>query len=222
MDFYTNVTRYGNNLLVRGYQDGLPVKKKVSYMPTLFIPSKVGGSSMSWSTLDNKKVEAIKFDSMKEATDFYKRYENVSNLTIYGNLNYPAQYIQEKFPNNIEFDRQLVRINNLDIEVESENGFPEPDKAEYPVISICLRQNDGLYRVWGLNDYENTRDDVLFIKCDSEHDLLSKFLDHWRHWYPDIITGWNVRFFDIPYLINRSLKVLGDERVKTWSPWGPW
>ena len=220
MDFYTNVTRYGNNLLVRGYQDGLPVKKKVSYMPTLFIPSKVGGSTKSWSTLDNKKVEAIKFDSMKEATDFYKRYENVSNLTIYGNLNYPAQYIQEKFPNNIAFDRQLVRINNIDIEVESENGFPEPDKAEYPVISICLRQNDGLYRVWGLNDYENTRDDVLFIKCDSEHDLLSKFLDHWRHWYPDIITGWNVRFFDIPYLINRSLKVLGDERVKTWSPWG--
>ena len=220
MDFYTNVSRYGNNLLVRGYQDGLPVKKKVSFMPTLYIPSKVGGSSMSWSTLDNKKVEAVKFDSMKEATDFYKRYENVSNLTIYGNLNYPTQYIQEQFPNNIEFDRKLIRINNLDIEVESEEGFPEPEKAEYPVISICLRQNDGLYRVWGLNEYTHTRDDVLFIKCDSEHDLLSKFLDHWRHWYPDIITGWNVRFFDIPYLINRSLKVLGDERVKTWSPWG--
>ena len=114
MDFYTNVSRYGNNLLVRGYQDGLPVKKKVSFMPTLYIPSKVGGSSMSWSTLDNKKVEAIKFDSMKEATDFYKRYENVSNLTIYGNLNYPTQYIQEQYPNNIEFDRKLIRINNLD------------------------------------------------------------------------------------------------------------
>ena len=125
-------------------------------MPTLYIPSKVGGSSMSWNTLDNKKVEAVKFDSMKEATDFYKRYENVSNLTIYGNLNYPTQYIQEQYPNNIEFDRKLIRINNLDIEVESEEGFPEPEKAEYPVISICLRQNDGLYRVWGLNDYTRT------------------------------------------------------------------
>ena len=220
MDFYTNVSRYGNKLLVRGYQNGLPVQRKVEFKPTLFVPSKVGGSSQSWSTLDGSKVEKILFEDMKEATNFLKRYENVSNLSIYGNNNYTAQYIQQEYPNDIKFDRSLVRVNNIDIEVESEEGFPEPDKAEYPVISICLRQNDGIYRVWGLEKYNKSRDDVLFVQCDSEHDLLSKFLDHWRHHYPDIITGWNVRFFDIPYLINRSLKVLGDQRVKQWSPWG--
>ena len=220
MDFYTNVSRYGNKLLVRGYQNGLPVQRKVEYKPTLFVPSKIGGSSQSWSTLDGNKVEKILFEDMKEATNFLKRYENVSNLSIYGNNNYTAQYIQEQYPNDIEFDRSLIRVNNIDIEVESEEGFPEPEKADYPVISICLRQNDGIYRVWGLEKYNKSRDDVLFVQCDSEHDLLSKFLDHWRHHYPDIITGWNVRFFDMPYLINRSLKVLGDQRVKQWSPWG--
>ena len=220
MDFYTNVSRYGNKLLVRGYQNGLPVQRKVEYKPTLFVPSKIGGSSQSWSTLDGNKVEKILFEDMKEATNFLKRYENVSNLSIYGNNNYTAQYIQEQYPNDIEFDRSLIRVNNIDIEVESEEGFPEPEKADYPVISICLRQNDGIYRVLGVEKYNKSRDDVLFVQCDSEHDLLSKFLDHWRHHYPDIITGWNVRFFDMPYLINRSLKVLGDQRVKQWSPWG--
>lgn len=220
MDFYTNVSRYGNNLLVRGYQNGQPAQRKVPFEPTLFIPSKVGGSSGSWDTLDGNKVEAIPFENMKEATDFYKRYEHVSNMSIYGNTNYIAQYIQEQYPNDIKFDRSLIRVNNLDIEVESSEGFPEPDKAEYPVISICLRQNDGIYRVWGLEHYENSRDDVLFVQCDSEHDLLSKFLEHWRHHSPDVITGWNVRFFDMPYLINRTLKILGDQRVKQWSPWG--
>ena len=38
--------------------------------------------------------------------------------------------------------------------------------------------------------------------------------------YPDIITGWNSRFFDIPYLVNRIVRVLGEKMAKKLSPWG--
>ncbi len=221
MQFYTSVLRYGNNLLVRGYKDGQQYQRKVPFKPTMYVPSKPKDMRFEgWKSLDGVAVEPMTFGDMKDASDFVKRYEHVSNFQIYGNSNFIAQYITEQHPNDIKFDRSLVRVNNLDIEVQSDDGFPVPEKAEYPVISIALRQNDGVYRVWGLQEYNVTRDDVLFVQCDSEVDLLQKFLDHWRHNYPDVITGWNTRFFDMPYLINRTLKVLGDQRVKQWSPWG--
>ena len=37
---------------------------------------------------------------------------------------------------------------------------------------------------------------------------------------PDVVTGWNIKGFDIPYLVNRTRKVLGEESVKKWSIWG--
>ena len=52
--------------------------------------------------------------------------------------------------------------------------------------------------------------------------LLIKFLDFWtkQENMPDVITGWNIRFFDIPYLINRTARILGMDMIKKFSPWG--
>jgi DNA polymerase elongation subunit (family B) len=216
-EFYTSAVRYGNNILYRGYRNGEAVKERIPFKPKLYI----GGKGTGWTTLDGLPVVEMQFDSMSEAKDFEKRYSGVSNVTICGNTNYVAQCITEKFPNDIAFDRSLVKVLNIDIEVESSDGFPEPAYANHPVISIALRQNDGTYWVWGLDDYETTRDDVLFIKCDSEFDLLQKFVQYWQMHTPDIITGWNTRFFDIPYLVNRMRKMTGDDTMaKRLSPWG--
>jgi DNA polymerase elongation subunit (family B) len=217
-EFYTSVIRYGSNILYRGYKNGKSIRQKVPFQPTLFIK---GDKGSDWKTLDGHSVEPIKFGDMKEATDFMKRYEGVANFDTYGNTNYVAQYITEKYPNNIEFDRELVQVLNIDIEVQSDDGFPEPRQAGYPVISIAIRKNDGNYWVWGLGDYTVQREDVLYIKCDNELDLLNKFVEHWSMHTPDIITGWNTRFFDIPYLVNRMRKITGDDTMaKRMSPWG--
>ena len=63
---------------------------------------------------------------------------------------------------------------------------------------------------------------IVYIKCKDELDLLNKFILFWSHpkYSPDIITGWNVRFFDIPYLLNRVGKNLGNSDIKKFSPWG--
>jgi DNA polymerase elongation subunit (family B) len=158
---------------------------------------------------------------MPEATEFNKKYADVSNFKVYGNTNYTAQFIAENFPNKIKYDRDLVRVLNIDIEVASDQGFPEPAEAAHPIISIAIRKNDGNYWVWGLNDYTPTREDVLFIKCDNEIDLVRKFVDHFQRYSPDVITGWNTRFFDMPYIINRCVKLFGDDTLlKRLSPWG--
>jgi len=97
-----------------------------------------------------------------------------------------------------------------------------------PVISITTKNNiDDVYHVWGLEDYdvENSymqNTEVEYRKFDSEAALLNDFIGFWHsnEHCPDVVTGWNVRFFDIPYLVNRTFKILGEDAVKRYSPWG--
>ena len=176
------------------------------------------GKKGSIEVLD-KIFSGMKFDSMKEATEFQKRYDDIPNFKIYGMNNFVSQFIAEMFPTPIQFKREWVDVCTIDIEVASDEGFPEPDKADHPVISISLKSPKGPYRVWGLYDYE-PREDTIYEKCDSEASLLMKFVDHWSRNQPDIVTGWNTRFFDIPYLVNRIGKTIGADMAKKLSPWG--
>ena len=220
-EFYTSVVRYGNNILYRGYRDGVPIKEKIPYKPTLFVQSDKNTSG--WTSIDRVKVEPIRFDSMKEATDFQKRYDGIDNFKIYGMNNFVTQFITEKFPSNVDFNREDVKVCAIDIEVASDDGFPEPSVADKPVISIALRENNGVFRVWGMGDYDvskNIDHDIIYEKCENESSLLMKFVDHWFRNHPDIVTGWNTRFFDIPYLVNRINKTIGQDFAKKLSPWG--
>lgn len=217
MKFYTSVERFGNNILFRGYENGKAVMRKDSYMPTLFVPSPEAKSP--WKALDGSNVEPVLFDSMREAGDFIKRYEHVDNVTIHGMNNFVTQYIGTKFPGDIEFDPTLINIMNIDIEVQSDDGFPEPDYANYPVISIALTDIKGRYMVWGLGEYDNSREDVSYMQCRDEANLLFRFMEYYQLNWPDVITGWNTKMFDMPYLINRTRKVLGEKAVTGYSPW---
>ena len=216
--FYTSVARYGSNILFRGYaKNGKKIQTKVPFKPTLYVQSDKKQSG--WRGIDGTYVEPMQFDSMKEATEFQKRYEDIPNFKIYGMNNFVSQFIAEYFPTPIQFERDWVDVCTIDIEVASDEGFPEPEKADHPVISITLKQPNSPYRVWGLYDY-NAGEDVIYEKCDSESQLLMKFVDHWFRNQPDIVTGWNTRFFDIPYLVNRITKTIGEDMVKKLSPWG--
>ena len=216
--FYTSVVRYGNNLLFRGYaENGKKLQTRVPFKPTLFVQSDKKQSG--WTGIDGVNVEPMKFDSMKEATEFQKRYEDIPNFRIYGMNNYVSQFIAEAFPTPIQFNREWIDVCTIDIEVASDEGFPEPHKADKPVISITLKQPNSPYRVWGLYDY-TAGEDVIYEQCETESELLMKFVDHWSRNIPDIVTGWNTRFFDIPYLVNRIGKTIGEDMVKKLSPWG--
>jgi DNA polymerase elongation subunit (family B) len=225
MQFYTSISRYGNSLLYRGYEDGKRVKRKIAFKPTLYVKGK--GNS-KYNTLDGVNVDAIKLDSMREAKEFIEKYEGIDNFKIYGNTNYIAQFVAETFPGEIKFDREKIRVHNIDIEVASDAGFPEPDQAAHPVIAICIKDSIlNTYFVWALGDYDVEKttmktSQVRYTKCNDEAHLLKLFVAFWHDEFtcPDAITGWNVRGFDIPYLVNRITRILGDDEVKKLSPWG--
>ena len=141
---------------------------------------------------------------------------------MYGLTQFPYTYIAEKYPKQIQFDSSQMRIVTIDIEVECENGFPNADQALEPMLSITIKNHDtGRIKVWGLHDYHNDREDVQYIKCQTERELLMlQFLAWWESDYPDVITGWNTEFFDIPYICNRIKSVMGEDAMKRLSPWG--
>lgn len=226
MNFYTSVNRYGNSILYRGVENGERVAKKVPFMPTLFVNS---SHETGWFNLQNQPVLPKTFDTMRDARDFIKQYDGVDNFTVYGTTNYVTQFINDRYPEAPTFDRDKINVTTIDIEVASDEGFPFVEQAAHPVISITMKNNiDNVYRVWGLYDYEPDDcevegvDAIQYIKCKDEIDLLLSWLGYWNspQYCPDIVTGWNTRLFDFPYLINRVKNIIGGDVYKKFSPWG--
>ena len=214
-DFYTNVQVYGSRILYRGVENGRKVRRKIDYFPTFFVPAK---EKTDWTTIHGEYVSELKPGNIRDARDFIKQYEDVDGFKIYGNNKYEYAFIGDTFADDIEWDLSHINITNIDIEVGSENGFPEPATASEPITAITFK-NKNKFVVLGCGPFDNRREDVWYIKCRDEADLLKKFLDEWTFDYPDIITGWNVKFFDIPYLVNRITKILGEADAKRLSPW---
>lgn len=223
MIFYTNLVRKGNNILYTGYEDGLRVRRKIRFRPTLFAES--SKASGKYKTLYGTKVEPVTFDDMRSASDYLKRYSEVENFNIAGMQNFIYQFLAKEFPQDISFDRNVINVTTIDIEVASDDGFPFPEDAKHEITAITCKNNiDNVYYVWGTRDYNENQNKnaVKYFYCESEQNLLTSFLGWWssKNNFPDVITGWNTKMFDIPYLVNRINRILTEDHIKMLSPWG--
>ena len=215
MDFYTSVFQRGDKIYVRGFKNGKRQKLIENYHPYMFI-QKQGGK---YRTLDGKAVEKMQFDSISDAKDFIERYSDVSNMEIYGLNAFTYLYIFDAFKGEINYDPKTVRIGNIDIEVAADEGFPDIQKADKEITAITLRFNGTNY-VFGCGHFISKDPSTSYLRCKNEYDLLAKFLLAWQHLDLDVVTGWNVEFFDMPYLVNRIKNLLGLPEAKKLSPWG--
>ena len=214
MKFYTNFYRRGNSVYVRGYEDGKRFKDKIWYEPTLFVST---NKDTEYTNIKGEPLEAIKQDSMGDARKFYQKYDGIENFEVCGTNLYEYVHINETFDNS--YDPDLINTVCIDIEVYSGDGFPHPDQSAHPVTAITASYK-GVYYTFGCQDYTPKTDNVKYILCHDEKHLLHRFLQFWESADIDIVTGWNIRFFDIPYLVNRMRKLLGNKITKKFSPDG--
>lgn len=217
MRFYTNFYSKGNTVYIRGYDNGRRIVDRIEYSPTLYVPSR---KSSTWKTVHGEPVEPIELGSIKEARDFVQRYEDVDNFVIYGSTLYAYTCLNEHYGK--DYDPDVIKIANIDIEVESDDGFPDPESASKAITAITVGVN-GQYHVFGIGQYDvnghvNGQQNVHYMDCRGERRLLDTFLSFWERIDPDIVTGWNVDGFDIPYLINRITKIIGESDAKRLSP----
>ena len=224
--FYTSVERFINEIRWRGYENGKPFMRKVKYKPTLFVRARENATHRS--LIGDIPLGAVKFDSMLEARDYLAQYQDVHGFEICGTQNYITQFIQENYPNQIDFDMSLINIASFDIEVDISDGYADINAADKEITSIAYKSSkSNTYHLLGRKDYDKTQtqtdiphDDIQFMKFDTEEALLRRFIDIWTYDYPDVVTGWNVEYFDIQYIVTRIIRLLGEEAAKKLSPWG--
>ena len=216
MKFYTNVFIRGNNIFVRGYDNGKPVENIIPYRPYLFIEDKNG----DYKTINDKTASKIQFGDVSEAKKFIEKYKNVDNFNIYGLDNFTYTYIYDEYKGEIQYDPSKISVVSIDIECISDDGFPDIKLANKEITAITIRKN-GKNMVFGCGDFKTDDENTRYFKCYDEEALLKTFITIWNNKYvkPDIVTGWNCEFFDIPYLINRIRNICGEDYVKLLSPW---
>jgi DNA polymerase elongation subunit (family B) len=211
----------GDHFLVRGYENGKHFMTREKFDPTLFVPS---NKKTKYQTLEGEYVEAVQPGCVRDCREFIKRYEGVENFKIYGNTGYIYQYISENYPEEeIKFDTNKVKITTLDIEVASENGFPDVESAAEEVLLITIQDySTKQIRTWGKGTFTNKQDNVIYKGFRTERELLDDFINWWmiETNTPEVVTGWNSELYDIPYLVRRIDRILGEKLMKRLSPWG--
>ena len=212
--FYTNVTIRGDRVLYRGYENGERVEGGVDYRPTLFVST---NKSSKYHTIHGHSVESFQPGSMSDCRDFIERHESVTGFEIYGNTDYTYQFIGDKFPDEVNYSMKTLKVGYIDIETTSENGFPQVTNPQEKVNVITLAVEDRTY-VFGLGDFQIDDPDIIARRYDDEVDLFLEFLEVWKKEDVDIITGWNVKFFDIPYLYARMDHLI-EKKANGLSPW---
>jgi DNA polymerase elongation subunit (family B) len=229
MRFYTNVQLSGNNICVREVdENGNRKKYRVPFCPKLYTPT---NKPAKFWTLSGQGLEELSYESIKDAKEFTKRYEDVQGFEVFGNTMYQYAWITESFPTALEADMQKMSIISLDIEVNSTNGFPEPTEAKEKVLSFVIKHwASGQRYVCAVNPdrmgvpYDPTTrgipGKINYLECKDEEELLDAFIHIWKKLQPDIITGWAIKTFDIPYLVNRLLVLRGEGAANFLSPWG--
>ena len=121
------------------------------------------------------------------------------------------------------------RVMIFDIEVEVTDGFPDPKKAENIITSIAF--NDPITDKYfcyvldtkdklNLGESRTKKDVDTIVSFYDEYDLLNAFFKKYMEIQPTILTGWNVEFFDVTYLYNRAVQVVGQDVANLLSPIG--
>ena len=219
MKFYTNVQMVGDQILLRGYEDGKRFSNRDIYKPTMFVSSK---RETKYKTLTGDYVEPIKPGTIKETREFISKYDGVDGFKLYGFERFIYQFISDNYPEDqIEFDISKIKLVTIDIETRSENGFPDVESASEEILLVTIQDYTTKEIItWGTRPFNNTHDHVDYRLCNDENHLLNSFIQWWIENTPDVVTGWNCEFFDIPYITGRLNRVLGSKLMKRLSPWG--
>ena len=217
MGFYTDVLLLGDDILYRGYEDGDAITYREKIRPLLYFVPQDQTKKSKYKTLDGRYAHPKRFDGARDARSFIEKYENVEGLEVHGYDRFVYQFIADKFPDEIDFDMDLMKIYTIDIEVACDNGFPSVEECREEMLCITMKNLiTKKITTWGTREFQGEHEYRLF---NTESELLEDFLQWWVSETPDVITGWNCNLYDIPYICRRVERVLGEKWKKSLSPW---
>lgn len=214
--FYTNVVKRNNKILVRGYKNGKRYSGRYPFSPSLFMPT---NEESKWRTIHGTALKEKKFESPNHMRDFVKTYGDVDNFEYFGMEDAAYQYIYQNF-HKAKYESKYIRVCYLDIEVDTEGGYPDMATADKKITAITMLYDD-ITIAFGYGEYETDDPTIKYIRCKNEHELIRKFIKVWSsaRYGPDVVSGWNIEFFDIPYLYTRITRMFDEDMARELSPW---
>lgn len=214
MSQYLSVFRNKNYICEKHYDSGrnIYVNRKKKYSPFVFKKTE-GFSNTDWVGFGDCDLKEMSFDSLYECDQYLK--ENKENT--YGHINYIYKYISDYY-DNFEFEVENVRRVYIDIETTTEHGFPDILIANEKILLIsCYFCGSGKTIIYGLKECNKKfKDNIFYCFCRTEEELLERFLKVFSD--IDVVSGWNIKYFDLPYIYNRIEKVLGERYTDFLSP----
>lgn len=196
---------------------------KIPFQPATYSVALPTHATENWRTLDNRPLKERRHADIGVYEDYVRKSER-EGRTLYGVISPVQQFMATQVPIDCGLTVDQLRTVYLDIEVGSAGGFAPPEDPFQPIIAITALVW-GEYTVWGCGDYTPTAENIHYIRCANEEDLLFSFLRWWSNDYPDIISGWNVQGYDIPYIVNRINRLVDEGRLtkkysgRLLSPW---
>lgn len=218
--FYTNVIEHRGKIYFRGYKGNEQIIGKEDFSPTVYI--KDSNQSSDWRSIHDEPLTEKTFGTIKELQAFTESFGEV--MEIHGMSRRSDQayaWINKHTADEVKFNRDNIKILIFDIETESAGGFPNVWEDPFqPVNAITAYADDLGYVTWGLrNSYVDEDLEYDYRRFDTEEELLHDFFKFIAHEKPDILSGWNIDGFDVPYLINRVKMYYNPAWVTLLSPW---
>lgn len=209
---YISIDVINNSFFHSYYDKGMKYEIIKKFPLELFQEAENG----KYRDLFNKKLNRVEFDN---CFDFYSFFKN--NDDVYGQENPIYQFLAKKYPDDIEPEIDNINIYAIDIETYfDDSGFGLPENPTKDILSIsCVKLNNNVEQkpiVFGRKKYNG--DDCIYVFCSDEKDLLIKFQKFIKLKQIGIITGWNVKNYDMPYIINRWQKLFGMDGINNFSP----
>lgn len=220
-EIYTFAKAWGNKILYRGYKDGIAVVSKDDFKPKFYLKSK--NTKSPWKSLSGDPLEETTYGDIRDAKEVLNTYKDVAGFDIHGNIEFHYQYLANRFPSDVITNTSLMKIWFIDIEtVNIQNqgaAFPDIQSANHPIVLISVHdKTTDKTVVFGYKSITTRNTNYEYRLFKDEKSMLIAFITYWQQNCPDIVSGWNISQFDIPYIVNRIMRELDEDWAKKLSP----
>ena len=162
----------------------------------------------------------------KNSKDFHKELKINSGKKLYeADINPVVACLSETYINQ-DAPKLNVAFWDIEVDFDPERGYASPEDAFMPItaIAVHLQWLDTLVclaippKGMTIAEAEELVKDLPNTHIfDNEADLLDTFLNLIQD--ADILSGWNSEGFDMPYTVNRIIKVLSKEDTRRLCLW---
>ena len=196
--------------------NGNRIAVDMSFNPYLYVETTMKGDATSiFETPLRKRL----FKDSYHRNNFIKE---CGTNRVFENIRPEQQFLIDTYwkqNDSLEFSKHKLKIQYVDIEVYCPDAFPTPEEASQPINVITVYDSiDECFYTWGTKRLERKIKNCDYVYCETEQQLLECYLNYVNRSQPDIISGWNSEGFDIPYIVNRTGRILSEECVKRLSP----